>query len=237
MAELKWDAVGEHFFETGVDHGVFYPMNNDGSYGDGEAWNGLTSFTKSPEGAEPTDIYADNMKYLSLMSAENFKGTIGCYTYPQGFKEALGMASPTKGVTIGQQSHKSFGFVCRTKIGNDVAGEDLGFKIHIVYNCLASPSEEAYNTVNDSPEATEFSYDISATPVPVKNYKSTSIVEIDSRDFPSTDAAAKARLDALLATLFGTDPDPDVPDDEGTDPTLPSPDAVIAALKPVTPGL
>lgn len=231
MALLKWDNIGEHFFETGVDHGVFYP-SSDAGYGKGEAWNGLTSFTKSPEGAEPNDIYADNMKYLTLMSAENLKGTIGCYTYPKGFRAALGCASPIAGVTIGQQSHKPFGFVCRTMIGNDEAGQDFAYKLHIVYGMLASPSEEAYNTVNDSPEAMELSYEFSCTPVPVSGYKNTSIVEIDSRDYK--ESAAKARLQALEDMLFGTDPDEDS-ETEGTDPQLVMPDKIIELLSPPAP--
>lgn len=239
MARVKWDTAGEHFYEVGVDHGMFYPSTSNG-YGKGEAWNGLTSFTKSPEGAEPTKIYADNINYLNLLSAEDFNGSIGCYTYPAGFRTALGYAllNNIPGVTVGQQSHKPFGFCCRTNIGNDTDGQDHGYKLHLVYGVLASPSEEAYNTINDSPEAIEFSYDITGTPVDMPastGLKPSAILEIDSRDFVTE--AAKARLQALEDYLYGVDPNPEDPEDEGSEPAFPTPSQVIDFLKEPSPNV
>ena len=196
---IAWDEQGKHFYETGIDHGVLYTMAN-GAYEKGVAWNGLTSVSESPEGAEVSAIYADNIKYLNLMSAEDFKGTIEAYTYPDEFAECDGSANlgDIAGITIGQQTRKKFGVCYRTKIGND-EDADLGYKIHIVYNCLASPSERSYETVNDSPEAITFSWEFSTTPVTVTGHKPTANVIIDSTKLDS------AKLKLLEAALYGTD--------------------------------
>lgn len=201
MANLKlqWDKVGEHFYETGVDHGVLYPMANNGqTYEKGVAWNGLTAVTESPEGAEVSAIYADNIKYLNLMSAEDFKATIEAYTYPDEFEACDGSASLGEGVKIGQQSRKAFGFSYRTKVGNDLNPE-LGYKIHLIYGATAAPSERAYETVNDSPEAITFSWEVSTIPVEVTGFKPTAHVEIDS-----TKVAAE-KLALIEAALYGTE--------------------------------
>lgn len=202
MAKLEWDKTGARYFENGVDHGVLYPQT-DGeasggvTYGDGVAWNGLTSVTQSPEGAEPSAIYADNIKYLSLLSVEEFNATIEAYTYPDEFAACDGSASLGAGVTIDQQARKTFCLSYRTKIGNDV-NSDLGYKIHIIYGCLAAPSERAYETVNDSPEAMTLSWEISTTPVVVTGFKPTSHLVIDSTKVKP--AALKAIEDALYGT-------------------------------------
>lgn len=215
MAALTWDATGEHFYETGVRKGVLYPQNSNGSYGTGVAWNGITAVTESPSGAEATAIYADDIKYLNLYSVEEFGATIEAYTYPDEFAECDGSASPVAGMNIGQQSRKSFGFCYRTAVGNDVSGEDYGYKIHILYGCKASPSEKSYQTINDSPEAITFSWEITTTPVDVAGYKPTACVIIDST---KCDAA---KLAALEKTLYG---------DTNSNPTLPLPDAIKTAL-------
>lgn len=199
MAKLEWDKSGAHYFENGVDHGVLYPQTDgevSGSvvYGDGVAWNGLTSVTQSPEGAEPSAVYADNIKYLSLLSVEEFNATIEAYTYPDEFAACDGSASLGEGVTIDQQARKTFCLSYRTKIGNDV-NSDLGYKIHIIYGCLAAPSERAYETVNDSPEAMTLSWELSTTPVVVTGFKPTSHLVIDSTKVKP--AALKAIEDAL----------------------------------------
>lgn len=230
MSALIWDAVGEHLFETGIDHGVLYPMV-EGAYPLGVAWNGLTGVTESPEGAEANDKYADNIKYLSIRSAETFKATVKAFTYPDEWAECNGEAS-VGGLTIGQQSRKAFGLVYRTVLGNDTEGNDHGYKLHLVYNCTASPSERDYATINDSPDAIEFSWEIDTTPVALtskdesgKVYKPTALLTIDSTKADST------KLKALEAALFGTDADPEDPQSVATDPYLPLPDAVIAMLK------
>lgn len=216
MTVLTWDGIGEKKFETGVDHGVLYIPNEDGEYDMGVAWNGLTNVTESPSGAEQTKTYADNIVYGVLTSVEEFGATITCYTYPPEFENFDGLATPTPGVKVGQQPRSPFGFSYRTRIGNDVAGDSLGYKLHLVYGCFASPSEKSYATVNDSPEMTEFSYELTSVPVPVTvdgDASQTSILTIDSTD---VDAAA---LDALEELLYGG---------IGTDPSLPTPDEVIA---------
>lgn len=201
--KLIWDQTGERFYETGIDHGVLYPYNTGtSSYDNGVAWNGLTSVTESPSGAESNAQYADNIKYLDLLSAEEFAATLECYTYPDEWELCDGSVSPVSGVSIRQQPRKSFGLSYRTKIGNDV-DQDLGYKLHLVYGCKATPSERGYNTVNDSPEAITFSYNISTTPVNVTGYKATAIITIDSTKFTSTEAAA--RLKNLEDKLYGTD--------------------------------
>lgn len=201
--KLVWDQTGERYYENGVDHGVLYPFNASlGAYNYGVAWNGLISVSESPSGAESNPQYADNIKYLDLLSAEEFAATLECYTYPDEWELCDGSVSPVDGLNIHQQSRSSFGLSYRTKIGNDVTDE-LGYKLHLVYGCKATPSERAYQTVNDSPEALQFSYEISTTPVPVPGYKSTSLLTIDSRKFVSDEA--KAKLAALEAILYGTD--------------------------------
>lgn len=216
MAKLQWDKTGEHFYETGVDHGVLYPMNDGGqTYATGVAWNGLTAVTESPEGAEVSAIYADNIKYLNLMSAEDFKATIEAYTYPEEFEQCDGSASLAQGVKIGQQSRKAFGFCYRTKIGNDLNPE-LGYKIHIVYGATAAPTERAYETVNDSPEAITFSWEVSTIPVEVTGFKPTAHVEIDSTK------VEPAKLAKIEAKLYGS---------ETEEPTLLMPDEIVALIK------
>lgn len=201
--KIEWDAAGKHFFETGVDHGVLYVKAASGeSYGNGVAWNGLTAVTESPEGAEVTAIYADNIKYLNLRSAEEFKATIEAYTYPDEFEVCDGSAELAAGVKVGQQARRSFAFSYRTKIGNE-ENSDLGYKIHIIYNASASPSERAYATVNDSPEAIPFSWEVSTVPVAVTGLKPTAHVEIDSTKFDTT--ALQTKLALLESALYGTD--------------------------------
>ncbi|AWN05880.1 major tail protein [Streptomyces phage CricKo] len=218
MTALTWDQAGERLFETGVDHGVLYIPDNVGAYVEGYAWNGLTAVTESPSGAESNPQYADNIKYLNLVSAEEFGGTIEAFTYPDEFGQCDGSASPTPGVSIGQQTRKTFGLSYRTKVGNDLAGQDAGYKLHLVYGALAAPSEKAYATVNDSPEAITLSWEFTTTPVEVGvisgvTYKPTASLTIDST---KVDAEA---LETLEEFLYGT---------AGTDPSLPSPAAVVA---------
>ena len=199
MSRLVWDQIGERFYETGVDHGVIYPYDaTTSTFKNGEAWNGLTAVNESPSGAEPNAIYADNIKYLNLMSAEDFGAGIECYTYPDAFAECNGEASIAEGVLIGQQTRKLFAFCYRTLRGNDTEGTDYGYVINIVYNCLASPSERAHSTVNDSPEAAALSFDVSTTPINVAGFKPTAIVRIDSK---TTDPDA---LEDLKDILYGT---------------------------------
>lgn len=215
MSKIVWDAVGEHIFETGVRNGVLYLKDAQGAYNTGVAWNGLTSVSESPEGAEPTDLYADDIKYLTLMSAENFKATIEAYTYPDEFEECDGSATIAKGVVIGQQSRKPFGLCYRTSIGNDTDGNEHGYKLHIVYGCQASPSEKQYSTINDSPDAVTFSWEVSATPVNVNGKKPTATLTIDSTK------ADKSKLTALEAILYGS---------ESTEPRLPLPDEIATLM-------
>ena len=215
MAILTWDNVGARYYETGVDRGVLYIPDAGGSYVNGVAWNGLTSISESPSGAESNPQYADNIKYLNLISAEEFGATIEAFTYPDEFSQFDGLAVPTAGVTVGQQGRKIFGLSYRTKLGNDVDGEDHGYKIHLVYGCQAAPSEKAYNTVNDSPEAITFSWEVSTTPVAVTGYKPTSTLVVDSTKVGATELAA------LEDALYGT---------AGTDPRLPLPDEVITMI-------
>lgn len=225
MAKIVWDQVGERFYETGVKNGVLYVYDNDNKkYGKGVAWNGLTAVTESPSGAEATPLYADDIKYLNLMSNEEFGGTIEAYTYPDEFKACNGEVDLVPGMTIGAQTRQTFGFCYRTTIGNDVNGNDYGYKLHLVYGALAAVSEKAYATINDSPEAITFSWEFTTTPVEVtvngKSYKPTACITIDSTKFTG-DAASK--LAALEAQLYGG---------EGTDanPTLPLPSEVYTLL-------
>ena len=215
MSKIVWDAVGEHIFETGVRNGVLYLKDAQGAYSTGVAWNGLTSVSESPEGAEPTDLYADDIKYLTLMSAENFKATIEAYTYPDEFAECDGSATIADGVTIGQQSRKPFGLCYRTAIGNDTDGNEHGYKLHIVYGCQASPSEKQYSTINDSPEAITFSWEVSTTPVNVNGKKPTATLIIDSTKVD------KSKLTALEAILYGS---------ESAEPRLPLPDEIATLM-------
>ena len=209
MSKLIWDAVGERFYENGVDHGVLYLLNTDNNtYDQGVSWNGLISVAENPSGGESNPQYADNIKYLDLLSKEDFGATVTCFTYPTEWELCDGTVSPVAGMTIGQQSRKTFGLSYRTKIGNDIT-DDLGYKLHLVYGCKAQPSERTYNTVNDSPEALQFSYTVSTTPVDVPGYKATSQITIDSTKFVTD--AAKARLAALEAILYGTDSTPGTP--------------------------
>ena len=209
MSRIIWDAVGEHKYETGVDHGVLYPLNTTTKqYDNGVAWNGLTSVSESPSGAESNPQYADNIKYLDLYSAEEFAATVECFTYPKEWEECDGSVSPVEGVNVYQQSRKTFGLCYRTKIGNDV-NPDLGYKLHLIYNAKATPSERAYNTVNESPEALNFSYTVSTTPVDVPGYKATSLLTIDSTKYTTDEA--RARLAALENILYGTDSTPGSP--------------------------
>lgn len=201
MPKLKWDATGEHFYETGVRNGVLYVMDNTGKYPNGVVWNGLTAVTESPTGADTTALYADDQKYLNLIAAEDFEATIEAYTYPKQFGECDGSAQIATGIRIGQQSRKTFGLSYRTILGNDVAGDAYGYKIHLIYGAVAAPSEKAYETVNDSPDAITFSWELSTTPVPVTGYKATASLEIDSTDF--TEAPEKLAL--LEAILYGAD--------------------------------
>jgi hypothetical protein len=198
MSRLVWDKSGERFYETGVRQGVLYVQEN-GAYPKGAVWNGLTAITETPSGAEASPLYADDIKYLNLMSAEEFGGTIEAYTYPDEFKVCNGEADIAEGVTIGQQTRKTFGLCYRTVLGNDVDSNDYGYKLHIVYGAQASVSEKAYSSVNDSPEAITFSWEFTTTPVEVAGFKPTSIVVIDST---KVDAA---KLKALEDVLYGTE--------------------------------
>ena len=218
MSKIVWDAIGEHTFETGVRNGVLYLKDVDGAYNTGVAWNGLASISESPEGAEPTDLYADDIKYLTLMSAENFKATIEAYTYPVEFEECDGSATIANGVVVGQQPRKPFGLCYRTAIGNDTDGNEHGYKLHIVYGCLASPSEKQYSTINDSPDAITFSWEVSTTPVNVPGKKPTATLIIDSTK------ADKAKLTALEAILYGS---------EEKEPRLPMPDEIATLMTTV----
>lgn len=216
MAKLVWDKTGERLFETGVSNGVIYPQDNSGKYPTGAAWNGLTAITESPSGAEPTPLYADNIKYLTLTSAEEFGFTIEAYTYPEEFAECNGEGELTPGVKIGQQKRKSFGLSYKTLLGNDIDGEAHGYKLHLVYGALAAPSEKARNTVNDSPEATTMSWECTTTPVAVEGFKPTAHLEIDST---TVDAGKLKKLEEIL---YGND-------SEGTA-RLPLPDEVKTLL-------
>lgn len=211
---LEWDTIGERFFETGVDQCVLYPISSN-AYPMGYAWNGITGITESPSGADANPIYADNIKYLNLRAAEEFGCTTTAYTYPDEFAECDGSAAPVKGLIIGQQSRKTFGLCYRTRLGNDTDGSDHGYKLHLVYGLTASPSERGYATINDSPEAIEFSWEMTSTPVKVTGYKPTSVITVSSEDFSS------AQMETLEAVLYGT---------ENSNPRLPLPDEVISLM-------
>ena len=198
MAKLVWDESGKRVYETGVRNGVLYVQGENGQYENGVAWNGLTAVTESPSGAEPTALYADDIKYLELFSAEEFGATIEAYTYPEEFEACDGSASLGKGVTIGQQDRKAFGLCYRTVVGNDVKGNEHGYKLHLVYGAKAKPSEKAYATVNDSPEAVTFSWEVTTTPVNVAGFKPTATVTIDSTKIQPD------KLKAIEDKLYGT---------------------------------
>lgn len=223
MSKLVWDQTGERYYETGVKQGVLYPQATGGTYPKGVAWNGLTAVTESPSGAEATALYADDIKYLNLMSAEEFGATIEAYTYPDEFAQCDGSATLATGVSIGQQSRKAFGLCYRTTLGNDVDGNDFGYKLHIIYNALAAPSEKAYATINDSPEAITFSWEVTTTPVNVTGFKPTASITIDSTKVD------KSKLTSLEEILYGKD----APSNggEGTDPRLPLPDEIAQLMK------
>lgn len=223
--KLVWDKTGEHFYETGVKNGVLYPMSASGTYPKGIAWNGLTAITESPSGAEATALYADDIKYLNLMSNEEFGATVEAYTYPDEFAECDGSASLTEGVYIGQQARKTFGLCYRTTLGNDAKGNDYGYKLHIIYGAMASPSEKAYSTINDSPDAITFSWELSTTPVAVANFKPTASLTIDST---KVDAA---KLTALEEILYGKDGTGEDHTTGAVDPRLPLPDEIATLMK------
>jgi hypothetical protein len=212
MTALEWDVVGERQYEAGVDHGVLYLRDGSGGYPDGVAWNGLVTVTESPSGAEANPQYADNIKYLNLLSAEEFAATIEAFTYPDEFAECDGTVRPSPGVSVGQQGRSIFGLVYRTRVGNDVDGTDNGYKLHLIYGAQAAPSEKAYGTINDSPEAITFSWDITTSPVSVTGLKPTAILTVDSTE---VDATALATLEGIL---FG---------DADSDSRLPLPQEVI----------
>lgn len=215
MSKLVWDQSGKRLYETGVDHGVLYPIQTGGVYSKGVAWNGLTAVTESPSGADVNDIYADNMKYLGLVGAEKFGATVEAYTYPDEFAECDGSVELVKGATIGQQNRKVFGMVYRTVIGNDVDGNEHGYKLHLIYGATAAPSEKAYNTINEDPEAITFSWELSTTPVNVTGHKPTASLTIDSTK------ADPVKLAELEKILFG---------DTETEPRLPLPDEIAQLL-------
>lgn len=219
MAKLIWDQNGERTYETGVKNGVLYPIASDGSYPKGVAWNGLSSVSESPSGAEATAIYADDTKYLNLMSAETFSATVEAYTYPKEFEACDGTAELATGVTVGQQPRKPFGMVYKTTLGNDTEGEAYGYKLHIIYNATASPSEKSYSTINDSPEAISFSWTLNTTAINVDDsgkFKPTASLTIDSTKVD------KEKLKSFEDILFGSD---------SAEASLPLPAAVMAHFK------
>ena len=217
MSRIVWDKTGERYYETGVKMGVLYPVQEGGAYNKGVAWNGLTAVTESPSGAEATPLYADDIKYLNLISNEEFGCTIEAYTYPDEFAECDGSAALATGVMIGQQKRKTFGLSYRTTFGNDVDGTEHGYKLHLVYGCLAAPSQKAYATINDSPEAITFSWEVTTTPVSVKGFKPTSQITIYSTK------VQPEKLTALEAILYGKDA---ASGGEAADPRLPLPDEI-----------
>lgn len=228
---VKWDEPGKHFYELGVSNGVLYPMLSGSTYSKGVAWDGLTGVTESPEGAEPNDMWADNIKYASIRSAETFGGTIEAYTYPDEFALCDGTAQPdgVPGVYLGQQARKPFGFTYKSKIGNDTSSEeDDAYKLHIIYNATASPSERAYETVNDSPDAMTFSWEFDTTPIDVAGYKPISSITIDSRKADPTCLAA------LEDILYGKDAVTGTTTADPVDPRLPLPAEVISVMTPGT---
>lgn len=216
MAKLVWNEAGKRLYETGVDRGVLYVSNGSGGYNKGVVWNGLVSVNESPSGAEATPLYAGNVKYVELMSNEEFGASIEAYTYPEEFEQCDGSAELAEGVTIGQQPRKSFGLCYRTKIGNDTAGDDHGYKIHLIYGAKAAPTEKSYTTINDSPEAITFSWEITTTPIEVAGHKPTATLTIDSTKVTPT------ALTAIETKLYG---------DTATEATLPTPAEILALIE------
>lgn len=216
MAKLVWDQSGQRFYETGVKMGVLYVQDASGAYPKGVAWNGLTAVNETPSGAEATPLYADDIKYLNLRSAEEFGATIEAYTYPEEFEACDGSAELAPGVKIGQQARNAFGLCYRTVVGNDIAGNDFGYKLHIIYGATAAPSEKAYATINDNPEAITFSWEVSCTPVDVDGFKPTASLVIDSTKVDT------GKLAALEAKLYGN---------ESTEAMLPLPAEIAEMLK------
>ena len=215
MAKLVFNNVGERLFETGVKNGVLYVMGEDGTYENGVVWNGLTAVTESPSGAETTPLYADDVKYVVIYAAEEFGATVEAYTYPEEFEQCDGSASIFDGITIGQQTRKSFGMCYKTSVGNDVQGQDFGYKIHIIYGAKAAPSEKSYSTINDSPEAVTFSWELSTVPVPVEGFNPTATMVIDSTRVPAE------KMTLIENKLYGT---------ESEEATLPLPNEILALL-------
>ena len=222
MSKLKWDQTGERFYETGVKNGVLY-IPTGGVYSKGVAWNGLTAVTESPSGAEATPLYADDIKYLNLISTEEFGATIEAYTYPDEFAECDGSAELATGVYIGQQPRTTFGLCYKTTLGNDEDGNSYGYKLHLIYGAKAAPTEKAYATINDSPEAITFSWELTTTPVPVKNAKPTASLTIDSTK------VNKDKLAALEDILYGKDGTGDG-NTGATEPRLPLPDEIAELM-------
>ena len=213
--KLVWDKTGERFYETGVKNCALYVQDSTGAYPKGVTWNGITAITESPSGAEASPIYADDIKYLNLISAEEFGATIEAYTYPDEFAQCDGSAEIATGITIGQQVRKAFGIAYKTTLGNDIDGNELGYKLHIIYGCKAAPSEKAYATINDSPEVITFSWEISTTPVNIEGFKPTANITIDSTKIEAN------KLAALEAVLFGSN---------DTEARLPLPDEIITII-------
>lgn len=245
--KMKWDQTGEHLYKTGIDHGVIYDVDSNGNYVNGEEWNGLTGFTKSPSGAEETKLFADNIKYLSLRSAEDFGATITCYTFPALFEEKNGSKELIPGMKVYQQARKSFGLCVRTLLGNDVDTNDYGFELHLCYGLTASPSEEAFNTVNDSPEAIEFSYELASIPVAVTGAKPTAVVTLSSKAFEVEEGTTGAKTYEgklydghfvdLLDVLYGKDADTTTtPETAAVAARLPLPDEIKEILTGTTGG-
>jgi len=215
MAQITWDDTGKHLYETGVDRGVLYVPDTSGAYSNGVSWNGITAVTETPSGAAATALYANNAKYLNLVSAEDFGATLEAYTYPDEFQAFDGLGVPSAGIMIGQQSRKVFGLSYRTKTGNDISGDSYGYKLHLVYGAQAAPSQKAYKTVNDKPEAITFNWTLTTTPVAVTSYKNTALITIDS-----TKLVVPANITTLEGILYGA----------GTAPRLPLPDEIISIL-------
>ena len=216
MARLIWDEVGQRFFETGVKNGVLYVQEDDGSYKNGVVWNGLTAVTESPSGAEETPLYADDVKYLTLRSAEEFGATVEAYTYPEEFEQCDGSASIANGVTIGQQARRAFGLCYRTSVGNDIQGQNYSYKLHLIYGCTVAPSEKSYSTINDNPEAITFSWELSTVPVPVDGFSPTASLVIDASKVD------EGKMQQLEDALFGN---------ESSEATLLLPNQIMELIK------
>lgn len=229
MSKIEWDQTGERFYHNGVSNGVLFPQKADGTYDNGVAWNGLTGVDESPDGGDTNDLWADNIKYGSLRGAENFKGSISAYHYPDEFNACDGKVVTPEGIVIGQQRREPFGFVYRTEIGNDTAtGSDDGYIIHVVWNATVSPSDRSYETINDSPDAIEFSWDFETIPVPVTGI--TGVKHLSTMEFNSLKLTA-AQMTALKNKLFGTNGEGS---STGTEPTLPDPDTLYSTVSSAT---